>query len=78
MAKILLEVKESAFPKDNDIIVYNKSLGLWEVVSQDVYFKNIKAELKKFEERVKCCEEKSHETQERVKEIAQIVKEGIK
>lgn len=77
MAKILLEVKESALPKDNDIIVYNKSLDCWEVISKDLFLKSVKEEFKKLREEIKKCEEKSHETQELVKDIAKIVKESI-
>jgi hypothetical protein len=76
VSKILLEVKGSSFPKNNDVLVYNKALDCWEVVSKDTFLKGVKEEFKKIREEIKNCEKKSQETQDQVKEIAKIVKES--
>lgn len=88
MANILLNVKESNFPKHDDIIVYNEKTKCWEVVCKDQFLKSFKLEIDKLrnevekiskenQELVKDTKEKISEMRNEIKEIAKITKEGI-
>lgn len=89
MSKILLDIKDSNFPKDEDIIVYNGKLKCWEVICKDQYLKSFRDEIKKMKEEnqeiskkvdnfIEEIKNKFKEAKEEIKEIAKITKEGIK
>lgn len=89
MAKILLDIKDSGFPKNEDIIVYNEKLKCWEVVCKDQYLKSFRDEIKcmkeentkislKVDDFIKDMKEEFKEMKNEIKEIAKITKEGIK
>ena len=77
MAKILLEIEESSFPKDCDMIVYNARKKKWEVVCKDYYLKDFYSQMIKQDEKIAICEKKVKEMQEQVQTMANTIKEGI-
>ena len=74
---MLLDVEESCFPKDCDIIVYNARKRKWEVVSKDYYLKDFYSRMIKQDEKIAICEKKVREMQEQIQTMAKIIKEGI-
>lgn len=88
MAKILIDVKESGNPKNDDIIAYNGSTKQWEVINKTQYLKSFRTEikemkannekvLKEFEEFTEEVNEEIKEMKLQLKEMAKIIKEGI-
>lgn len=88
MAKILIDVKESGSPKNDDIIAYNGSTKQWEVINKTQYLKSFRTEikemkannekvLKEFEEFTKEVNEEIKKMKLQLKEMAKIIKEGI-
>lgn len=88
MAKILIDVKESGSPKNDDIIAYNGSTKQWEVINKTQYLKSFRTEikeikannekvLKEFEEFTEEVNEQIKEMKLQLKEMAKIIKEGI-
>lgn len=77
MAKILLEIEESCFPKDCDMIVYNARKKKWEVVSKDYYLKDFYSQMIEQNKKIAKCEELVREMQEQVQTMAKTIKEGI-
>jgi len=75
--KIVLEVKGIENPKTDDILVYDKELGCWKILSKNEFFKDIRKEFKDLKEEFKKTQKKCQETQDDVKQIAKIVKENV-
>lgn len=75
--KIVLEVKGSENPKTDDILVYDKGLGCWQICSKNDFLKELRAEFKDLKEEFKKTQNKCIETQNDVQKIAKIVKEGV-
>lgn len=76
--KIVLEVKGSENPKNDDILVYDKELECWQICSKNEFLKDIRKEFNDLKEEFKKTQEKCIETQENVQTMAKIMKEGMK
>lgn len=75
--KIVLEVKGIENPKTDDILVYDKELGCWQISSKNDFLRDIRNEFKVLKEEFKKTQKKCQETQDDVKQIAKIVKENV-
>lgn len=77
MAKILLEIEESSFPKDCDIIVYNARKKKWEIVCKDYYLKDFIAQINEQNKKIELLEKKVNDLEQHIQTMAETMKEGI-
>lgn len=75
--KLVLEIKGDKIPKNNDVLVYDAVNDCWKIISKNEFLKDIKDEFREMKEEFKKTKNKCIETQEVVKEIANIVKDGM-
>ena len=75
--KIVLEVKGDLNPKNNDVLVYDVENECWKISSKNELLKDIRKEFNDLKKEFNKTQKTCITTQEAVKEIAKIVKDGI-
>ena len=78
MSKLVLEVGSTREPKQDDILVYNSVLKVWEYKSKADYLKSVHKDYLECQKEIKELKKICNQAMEDVKQMAKIMKEGIK
>lgn len=74
---MVLEIKGDKIPKNNDVLVFDEVNDCWKIIPKNEFLKDILKEFKDVKQEFKKIQKKCVETQNDVKEMAKIMKEGI-
>lgn len=74
---LVVKVDEDFNPEHDNIIVYNSDKGVWELVTKDFFFKEVKKEFEKQFEENKAVAKKIEELNNKISKLAGIIKEEI-
>ena len=78
MAKIVLEIGSNREPKQDDILVYNSVLKIWEYKSKADYLRSVNKGYLECQKEIQEVKKDIKQLFEDEKELAKIMKEGIK
>jgi HD superfamily phosphodiesterase len=71
---LVIKVDEDFNPEHDNIIIYNSEKGVWELVTKDFFFKEVKKEFQKQFEENKAVAEKIEKLNNKISKLAEILK----